>query len=65
MRRMPQKQIAAEIPCAITVATAAPAMPHLNPKTNRISSAILVNEATVIALSGVLLSPSARRTDAL
>ena len=54
MRRMPQKQIAAEIPCAITVATAAPAIPQLNPKTNRISSAILVSEATVIALSGLV-----------
>ena len=50
-----------ESTCARTVETAAPGIPIFKTSTNRRSSTILQTEDTVIALSGVLLSPTARR----
>lgn len=50
-----------ESTCASTVETAAPGIPIPKTSTNRRSSTILQTEDAVIALSGVLLSPTARR----
>ena len=57
-------QTAAETACAITVAPATPATPSSKMSTLRRSSATLSREQKMRKISGVLLSPSARSTEA-
>ena len=64
IRRIPIRQQMPERSWASTVETAAPGIPISKTSTNRRSSTILQTEETVIALSGVLLSPTALRTAA-